>query len=125
MNKPRVLVVDDDAVLGMLLGEMLGEMGLFVCGIETTQDGAISAALQLKPDLMIVDGQLSPGSGAAVMAAIEIYGKIPHVFMSGERLVADSNGVPILLKPFSEDSLAVAIDCAMNRHSPKAAPAHE
>jgi CheY-like chemotaxis protein len=120
MKKLRILVVDDDAVLGMLLGEMLGEMGLHVCGIETTQIGAISAALHVKPDVMIVDGQLSPGSGAGAMEAIEKHGRVPHVFMSGARLVINPNGVPTLLKPFSEESLAAAIDCAMNSHLPQA-----
>ena len=118
MTKLRILVVDDDAVLGLMLGEMLGEMGFDVCGIETTQRGAIAAALRLNPDVMLVDEQLSPGSGAATMAALEVHGKLPHVLMSGARRLAGHDGAPILLKPFSEDSLAAAIASATEAHSP-------
>jgi CheY-like chemotaxis protein len=37
MKALRVLVVEDNAIIGMLLGEMLAEMGHDVCGIETTE----------------------------------------------------------------------------------------
>jgi len=111
----RVLVVDDDAVIGMLLAEMLGEMGLDVCGIEMTERGAIDAALRLIPDLIIVDAGLASGSGVAAMAAIERRGRIPHVFMSGARVLADLHGAPMLLKPFSEEALEAAIRLAMTQ----------
>jgi DNA-binding response OmpR family regulator len=117
MSKLQILIVDDDAVFGFLLGELLEEMGFDVCGIETTQSGAIAAALLLNPDVMIVDENLSPGSGAATMAALEIHGKIPHILMSGAGRVAGQNGAPVLLKPFSEESLAAAIACATEARS--------
>jgi CheY-like chemotaxis protein len=116
MTSLRVLVVDDDAVLCMVLAEMLDEMGLHVCGIETTQSGAIAAALRLKPDLIIVDSALRPGSGAAVMAAIELHGRVAHVFMSGAPLVANPSSAPVLLKPFGEDALLAAIGRATAAH---------
>ena len=117
MTKMQVLVVDDDAVLGMVLADMLTEMGLCVCGVETTESGAISAALRLKPDLMIIDAELSPGSGIAAMAAIGIQARIPHVFMSGARVAGAPADAVTLLKPFGEDSLASAIHHVMTERT--------
>jgi CheY-like chemotaxis protein len=39
MKALRVLVVEDNAIIGMLLAEMLAEMGHDVCGLETTEAG--------------------------------------------------------------------------------------
>jgi len=118
MTTTQVLVVDDDAMLGLVLADMLTEMGLCVCGVETTESGAISAALRLKPDLMIIDAELSPGSGIAAMAAIGMQGRIPHVFMSGGRVTGAALDAVTLLKPFSEDSLASAIHRVMSERTP-------
>jgi len=120
MTTTQVLVVDDDAMLGLVLADMLTEMGLCVCGVETTESGAISAALRLKPDLMIIDAELSPGSGIAAMAAIGLQASIPHVFMSGGRVTGAPPDAVTLLKPFGEDSLASAIQRVMReRASPE------
>jgi DNA-binding response OmpR family regulator len=51
----RVLVVENDALFGILVAEMLTEMGHEVCAIEATEADAVSAAARYKPDLMVVD----------------------------------------------------------------------
>jgi DNA-binding response OmpR family regulator len=106
---PRVLIVDDDTLIGMLLAAMLQDMGFEACAVETTESGAVAAALRLRPDLMLVDAKLGPGSGIAAMAEIGLQMAVPHIFMSGERLARESYGAPTLLKPFSEQQLAGAI----------------
>ena len=37
MRPLRILLVDDDAMIGTLLAELLDEMGHVVCGIEATE----------------------------------------------------------------------------------------
>lgn len=66
----RVLLVEDDLLMGMLLAEGLGEIGYEVCGIATTEADAVSIALRCKPDLVIVDARLGGGSGIAAMETI-------------------------------------------------------
>src|ERR1700722_4237230 len=66
----RVLVVEDDAMIGVLLGEMLEGMGYGVCGIEATEGDAVTAAARYKPDLMIVDVHLGEGSGVSAIDTI-------------------------------------------------------
>ncbi len=84
MSALRVLVVEDDAMIGMLLAEMLAGMGHEVCAIETTEDDAVTAAARCRPDLMIVDVRLGDGSGVDAVAKIHRTATVPHVFVSGD-----------------------------------------
>ena len=84
MKALSVLVVEDDSIVGMLLGELLELMGYDVCGIEATEAGAVAAAVRCSPDLMIVDVQLSNGSGISAVEEILRTKAIPYVFVSGD-----------------------------------------
>jgi DNA-binding response OmpR family regulator len=55
MQTLRVLVVEDDPMIGMLLAEMLEAIGHDVCAIETIEAAAVAAAARYRPDLLIVD----------------------------------------------------------------------
>jgi DNA-binding response OmpR family regulator len=105
----QVLVVDDDKLIGALLAAMLADMGLAVCAVETTQSGAVAAALRLRPDVMIVDARLGRGSGIAAVDEIERHGKVPHIFMSGEILPVGRADAVALRKPFTWAELDRAI----------------
>jgi CheY-like chemotaxis protein len=41
MEALRVLVVEDEMLIGMLLGDTLGAMGYDVCAVEATETGAV------------------------------------------------------------------------------------
>ncbi len=107
----RILIVEDDAMIGMLLGEMLEAMGYSVCSIATTEDEAVRDALALAPELMIVDIQLRKGGGASAVATISQSRDIPCVFVSGD--TSDSSGAPagavMLAKPYDEAGLTAAM----------------
>jgi len=111
MQPLHVLVVEDDAMIGAVLAEMLTEMGHAVDGIESTEATAIAAAHRLKPQLMIVDIGLLEGSGVAAMEVILRAGPQPHVFMSGDisRVKVLRPGAVTLQKPFRELDLYRAI----------------
>jgi DNA-binding response OmpR family regulator len=106
---PRILVVEDDALIGALLAEMLADKDVDVCAVEKTRSGAVEAALRLRPDLMIVDLRLGRDSGFAVMEDIERVGQVPHIFMSGENMPCGTRDAPILVKPFTWQQLSAAI----------------
>lgn len=105
----RILVVDDDAVIGTLLAAMLEDMGHTISSIETTEAGAVTAALRDRPDLMIVDALLGEGRGEAAMAQILRETAMAHIFMSGGRLDHSHGSSVILRKPFFDAELADAI----------------
>lgn len=117
----RVLVVEDDAIIGTLLAEMLAGMGHDVCAIEATEADAVSAAARCKPDLMIVDVRLGDGSGISAIETIHRTGPVPHVFVSAD--VSRYRGLRpdsiFMQKPYRESDLARVIRQALD-----AAPLH-
>ncbi len=115
----RVLVVEDDAIIGTLLAEMLAGMGHDVCAIEATEADAVSAAARCKPDLMIVDVGLGEGSGVSAVETIYRTGPVPHVFVSGaiSGLQALRPGSIFIRKPYREADLARVIQQALDAAS--------
>jgi CheY-like chemotaxis protein len=116
MTALRVLVVEDDAVIGMLLAEMLEDMGHDVCAVEATEANAVIAAARWHPDLMIVDVRLGEGSGVAAVEEIHRAGPVPHVFVSADlstvRLLRPN--AAMLQKPYREVDLARVIQLALD-----------
>ena len=116
MNPLRVMVVEDETVLGLLFGEVLEGMGYIVCAIEATEADAVAAALRCKPDLMLVDVQLGIGSGVAAVAQILLRGFVPHVFYSGDisGVQASQPNAVAIQKPFRVPELARAFERALS-----------
>lgn len=112
MTALSVLVVEDDAMIGMLLSEMLEDMGCTVCAIATTEEDAIAEAARHKPGLMIVDQHLRQGNGISAMEKILLNGAVPCVFMSGAPSVVHPD-MQLLRKPFLEADLIRAIQLAI------------
>jgi len=115
----RILVVEDDAVIGALLAEMLEGMGHDVCAVEATEADAVTAAARWQPDLMIVDVRLGEGSGVSAVDEIHRAGPIPHVFVSADisRLRALRPGAAIIQKPYGEADLARVMQRALDAPS--------
>ena len=102
---------------------MLRDLGHDVCGVERTENGAVAAAIRLKPGLMIVDANLASGTGAGAMARVLQTGPMRHVFMSGLPAAVRTAGAVSLLKPFSRDALIRSIAASFDGHrEPEPAP---
>jgi two-component system, response regulator PdtaR len=114
MKKLRVLIVEDNGLIAGLLAELIEAIGHEVCGIESSETGAVAAARRLAPDLMIVDAQLNQGSGIAAVEQIARDGPVPHIFVSGDaaavRLLRPQ--ATVLQKPYFELDLLIAINAA-------------
>src|SRR5205085_1570772 len=111
MKALRVLVIEDDALIAMLLTEMLAGMGHDVCA---------TAATRYDPDLMNVDAGLGRGSGVSAVEEILRTGPVAHVFISGDagRVRVRKPNAVVVRKPFREAELARAIDLALAAASP-------
>ena len=116
MKALRVLVVEDDALIGMLLAEMLEEMGHDVCAIAATAADGVTAAAQYRPDLVIADARLGDGSGISAIEEILRTGFVPHLFMTGNisRVKALRPDAVVLEKPFRAAELILAIQRALD-----------
>jgi len=115
MKALRVLVMEDDFMIGMLLAEMLEELGHQVCAIEATVSDAVIAAARHRPDLMIVDERLGDESGISAVEDITLGGPVPHLYVTGDisRVKALRPGAVVIQKPFSESDLTRAIERAL------------
>ena len=103
----RVLVVEDEMLLGMLLEDMLTDMGHVVVGIVPRVIEALAAAQREAFDLAILDVHLN-GQAVFPVADALIERGIPFVFATGygERgLPEQYRNRPILQKPFAKDDL--------------------
>jgi len=115
MTPLRILLVEDEVMIGVLLAEVLEDMGHDVCGVEATEAEAIAAAARCNPDLMIVDVWLADGNGVSAVAKILRDGPMPHFFVSADVALARTlkPDAEVMQKPFRERDLVQAIDRAI------------
>jgi DNA-binding NarL/FixJ family response regulator len=70
--KARILVVEDDSLLSMMVVETLTEDGYQVIGTASNHQDAVALAVSERPDLVIMDVRLAKGTDG-VSAAIDIF----------------------------------------------------
>jgi CheY-like chemotaxis protein len=103
----RVLVVEDEMLIGMLLEDMLADLGHTVAAVVPRLKDAMVAAQQDNFDLAILDVHLHGESGFPVAESLIARG-IPFVFATGygERgLPENYRNRPVLQKPFAKADL--------------------
>lgn len=122
-QQTSVLLIEDDAVVGQDLKEMLLSLGYRLAGWATSGREAIRLAQQLKPDLILMDVGLKDDiDGIQAATAIHEHDSIPVVFMTGYRdentlhRAVLSEPAGYLVKPFEEVELRCAIEVAVHRH---------
>ena len=115
MNTLRILIVEDDVMIGMLLAMMLEEMGHTVCANVQTEADAVAAAARSGPDLMIVDAWLRDGNGISAVEKICSAKFVPHFFVSGDiaGVRALRPDAVLVQKPFREAELDQGIKSAL------------
>ena len=115
MKALRILVVEDDVMIGELLAETLEDLGHTVCAVETKAANAVAAAARHHPDVMLVDVGLGEANGIAAVKEILRSGFVPHVFVTGDALRDLSLGPDAVLiqKPFREADIVQAIERAL------------
>jgi two-component system, response regulator PdtaR len=115
MQALRVLVIEDDALIAMMLVELLGDLGHGVCATVATPAEALVAAHEQRPDFLLSDVKLRNGSGVDAVEEILRAGPVPHMFMTGDLAslrLRLPNAVAVR-KPFSGATLAKAIAQAL------------
>src|SRR5437764_3679615 len=106
-GKHRVLVVEDEMLIGMLLEDMLTDLGHEVAAVVPRLKDAMAAIDRETYDLAILDVHLHGESAFPVAEALIAKGT-PFVFATGygERgLPENYRGRPVLQKPFAKDDL--------------------
>ena len=118
----RMVIVEDDALIGMYLEDLLTAMGHDVRAIARTEAEAVLAATRCQPELMIVDFSLDTGTGVAAMRQILSIGFVPHFYVTGNVLALTQilEDAIVISKPFNLLDLRGAIAKALHadRHPP-------
>ena len=113
-TRPRILVVDDDAPILVLMKNLLNEFG-FEPIVVPSGSQAIEAARSTPPDLMLIDRTMPGMSGDDVVKALRSDSgvRFPILILSGEPLDAGELkriGVDgAVLKPFDVTALVEEI----------------
>jgi len=112
----RILVVEDELMIRMLLEDMLGELGYTVAAAAANMDEALEAAKNADFDLAILDVNLNGQPISPVADALVARGT-PFVFATGygERGLPELyRDRPTLKKPFQLDGLKRMLESALD-----------
>ena len=110
----RVLVVEDEAIVSMLVEEFLEELGCEVAATASRLDDALEKAGSVPVDLAVLDVNLA-GRLSYPVAELLLARGVPVVFATGygsAALPAVLHGVTVLSKPFQQEQLAAALQAA-------------
>ncbi|MGD0418366.1 MAG: response regulator [Xanthobacteraceae bacterium] len=110
----RVLVVEDELMIRMLLQDMLTDLGYTLAGEAGRIDEAMALARDGEFDVAILDVNLN-GQPISPVVEILVARGLPFVFATGygQRGVPEPyRQRPTLQKPFQADALAQAIEAA-------------
>ena len=106
-----IVLVEDEAIIRMMVAEMVTNLGHRVCG----EAGDVKQALQLiratEFDLALLDINLNGSNVSPVADLLESMGK-PFVFLTGYGLAAlpeHHRERPVLQKPFAQAALGTLI----------------
>ena len=103
----RVLLVEDENLVALLLEDMLAELGHTVVGPVARLDKALEAAQREAFDVAILDGNINGEESYPIAEALAARG-IPFVFSTGygkKSLRAPYSDRPALQKPFQRHDL--------------------
>ena len=106
-NRPRVLLVEDEALVAMMIQETLTEFGFQVLGPLSTASEALAAARERSIDAAVLDINLGDGLVYTVAEILAERG-VPFVFVTGydaDSVDSRFSGIPILQKPIERESL--------------------
>ena len=106
----RILVVEDEALIALELGWLLGDLGHEVVGTAVGAPEAIALGRATRPDVALVDIHLMDGpTGIDVARALSADPRIAVVFMTAnEKRIPDdfAGALGVIAKPYSERSVA-------------------
>lgn len=123
MSKANILVVEDESIVSKDIQLSLKKLGYNVIGSATTGAKAIELALELQPDIILMDIMLKGDiNGIRATKRIQTRVNIPVIYLTA---YADENTLErakvtqpygYIIKPFKEIDLQTSIEMALYKH---------
>ncbi|WP_052764129.1 response regulator [Microvirga massiliensis] len=114
----RLMIVEDEAAIGLALADALTDEGHRIIGPFTTQREALGALDQTRPDVAILDLTLRDGFCSGLVRELRSR-DLPFLVYSGharKRMTTDDlQGVPWIEKPGCWNELATTLDTLADR----------
>lgn len=129
-ERPRVVVAEDEAIIRLDIVETLGESGFDVVGQAGDGAEAVRLALELKPDLVLMDIKM-PGTDGLQAAEVLAEHKVPVVLLtafSSPELIDRASAAGVynyVVKPFNPSNLVPALRIALSLHERMRSAANE
>lgn len=123
----RMLIVEDEPLIGMVLTDYLQDAGCVVVGPAQSADKALQMATDEVIDAALVDGNLAGRQVDQIVTALRDRG-IPFAFVTGygrEALPAGFDTAPIIEKPFTEEQVTATLNRLLNNVVPLRSRARE
>jgi CheY-like chemotaxis protein len=122
MKAPTILVVEDEALVGMELEEGLTHLGYQVPEVVTKGDEVLAAVERVRPDLILMDIRISGAiDGVEAAAGVRRISDVPLVFLTAyndpQTLARAAEVRPdgFLIKPFGDRELAAVVASLLAR----------
>lgn len=115
----RILVVEDEVMVGMLLGDMVLDSGSEIIGPVARFEEAMALGRTAEFDVAVLDLNLNGTLSSPIAEVVRERG-IPIIFSTGhgsEGLRDGFKDCPTLQKPFSQGDFAQAISVACDQSS--------
>ncbi|WP_204920510.1 response regulator [Microlunatus panaciterrae] len=119
----RVLVAEDEVLIRLDLVEMLTEEGYQVVGEAGDGEQAVALAVELRPDLVVMDVKMPKLDGISAAERIAADRIAPVVMLTAfsQRDLVDrareAGAMAYVVKPFGKADLVPAIEIAMARYA--------
>ena len=122
-HRPRILVVEDEAIVARDIQVRLQELGYDPVGHAARGEDAVAMARAVRPDLVLMDIQLAGAlDGIAAATAIRAERAVPVVYLTAfaeddvlERAkLTDPFGY--IIKPFADRELRTVLEMALYKH---------
>ncbi|HEX9117923.1 MAG TPA: ATP-binding protein [Anaerolineae bacterium] len=124
INRPRILVVEDDIVTARAVQHQLRALGYQVAAVVATGEEAVAAVEHAHPDLILMDIVLSgPLDGIEAAGLIQQRVDVPVIYLTAYaddeilQRARDTEPYGYILKPTTGRGLYSAIEIALARHA--------
>ena len=123
LNSKRILILEDEFILGEDLRMQLEDLGYEVVAVADTVEKALTVVEEKQPDLALLDIQLGddPSAGIRLAEILRTQYQIPFIFLSSHtsskviQIAKTTRAHGYLIKPAAKDALMAAIEVALHK----------